>query len=58
MRPTDTEPTQELASDERKTRELCTHERDGVRCMRPKNHVHEHAGDRSLRLRDERRFRE
>jgi hypothetical protein len=43
MRPTDTEPTQELASDERKTRELCTHERDGVRCMRPKNHVHEHA---------------
>jgi hypothetical protein len=29
--------------DERKTRELCAQERNGLRCMRPKGHAHEHA---------------
>lgn len=42
MRPTDTETTEQTNVDERKTRELCTHERDGLRCMRPRNHAHEH----------------
>ncbi len=28
--------------DERKTRELCGHERDGLRCMRAKGHAHAH----------------
>lgn len=28
--------------DERKTKELCGSERDGRRCMRPKDHEHEH----------------
>ena len=29
--------------DTRKTRDLCGEERDGHRCMRPKNHQHQHA---------------
>ena len=43
MRPTETETTEQVNSDERKTRELCTQERDGLRCMRPKDHAHAHA---------------
>jgi hypothetical protein len=29
--------------DERKTKELCGHEHNGLRCMRSKDHQHEHA---------------
>ena len=45
MRPTETQDTQahELHVDERKTRELCANEQNGLRCMRPKGHHHEHA---------------
>lgn len=32
----------EVKVDERKTRELCGSERDGLRCMRPKGHEHKH----------------
>jgi hypothetical protein len=28
---------------ERKTRELCGHQRDNLRCIRSKGHAHEHA---------------
>ena len=32
-----------LTIPERKTRELCGQERDGLRCIRSKGHAHEHA---------------
>ena len=35
-------PADTLTTDERKTRELCGDERNGLRCMRPKGHEHEH----------------
>ena len=34
--------SEEPKLDERRTKELCGHERAGVRCMRPKGHSHEH----------------
>jgi hypothetical protein len=36
------EPQNTASTDERKTRELCGHERDGLRCMRAKGHAHAH----------------
>ncbi len=35
-------PEESPSVDERKTRELCGEERDGLRCMRPKGHTCEH----------------
>lgn len=35
-------PEQSPVTDERKTRELCGDERNGLRCMRPKGHAQEH----------------
>jgi hypothetical protein len=44
MRPTETDQRRESQPhvDERKTRELCANEDNGMRCMRPKGHTHEH----------------
>lgn len=35
-------PQDPLVVDERKTRELCGAERDGMRCVRPKGHADDH----------------
>jgi hypothetical protein len=35
--------SEEQKLDERKTKELCGHEHNGLRCMRSKDHQHEHA---------------
>lgn len=45
MNPTETKqsPESDPHVDERKTRELCASEQNGLRCMRPKGHPHEHA---------------
>lgn len=37
-----TETEQPPSNEERKTRELCGSEHDGLRCMRPKEHPHDH----------------
>lgn len=37
-----TETEQPPSNEERKTRELCGSEQDGLRCMRPKGHQHDH----------------
>jgi len=39
---TDRDPVPATTVEDRKTRELCGAERDGLRCMRPKGHEHEH----------------
>ena len=45
MKPSETEQRHESEAhvDERKTRELCASEQNGLRCMRAKGHLHEHA---------------
>lgn len=45
MKPTTTDQPRECDPhvDERKTRELCASEQNGMRCMRPKGHQHEHS---------------
>ena len=45
MRPSENDLPREsdLHVDERKTRELCATEQNGLRCMRAKGHQHEHA---------------
>ena len=40
-------PEETPAVDERKTRELCGEERDGLRCMRPKGHASDHESFRA-----------
>jgi hypothetical protein len=40
-------PQESPTVDERKTRELCGEERDGLRCVRPKGHASEHEAFRA-----------